>query len=169
MVGVSMFRYAAMAVAGALIALGALQVVTGPAALAAAEAPLRGAQGSDPEPAALLKASDGHYWADGQVNGRAVHFLVDTGASKVSLTPKDAQRLGLDLAGLVYDQRVRTADGEGLAARVRLKSVTVDGVRVADVDAVVIDRGLPSSLLGMSFLGRLSRFEATPSALVLDP
>jgi aspartyl protease family protein len=167
--GVSMFRYAAIAAAGALTALGALQALTGHVAMAAAEAPLRGPQSSDPEPAALLKASDGHYWADGQVNGAPVHFLVDTGASQVSLTPKDAQRLGLDMAGLVYDQRVRTADGDGLAARVRLRSVAVNGVRVADVDAVVIDRGLPASLLGMSYLGRLSRFEATPSSLILDP
>lgn len=158
-----------MAAAGAVTALAALQVLTGPAAMAAAEAPLRGPQVSDSEPAALMKASDGHYWADGQVNGAPVRFLVDTGASKVSLTPQDARRLGLDLAGLVYDQRVRTADGDSLAARVRLSSVTVDGVRVADVDAMVIDRGLPASLLGMSYLGRLSRFEATPSSLVLDP
>lgn len=169
MMGASMFRYAAIAAVGALTVLGAFQALTGSSALAAAEAPLRGPQGSNPEPAALLKASDGHYWADGQVNGAPVRFLVDTGASEVSLTSWDARRLGLDMAGLVYDQKVRTADGDSLAARVKLRSVTVDGVRVADVDAVVIDRGLPASLLGMSYLGRLSRFEATPSALMLDP
>jgi len=169
MMGASMFRYAAIAAVGALTALGALQALTGPTAVAAAEAPLRGPQGSEPEPAALMKAADGHFWAEGQVNGAPVRFLVDTGASKVSLTPQDARRLGLDMAGLVYDQSVRTADGDSLAARVRLNSVTVDGVRLANVDAVVIDRGLPASLLGMSYLGRLSRFEATPSALVLDP
>lgn len=167
--GASMFRYAAIAAAGALTALVAFQVLTGPIAVAAAEAPLRGPQGSDPEPAALLKAADGHFWAEGQVNGAKVRFLVDTGASKVSLTPQDARRLGLDMTGLVYDQSVRTADGDSLAARVRLASVSVNGVRLADVDALVIDRGLPASLLGMSYLGRLSRFEATPSALVLDP
>jgi aspartyl protease family protein len=169
MMGASMFRYAAIAAAGALMALGAFQALTGSAAVAAAQAPLRGPQVSDPEPAALLKAADGHYWADGQVNGARVRFLVDTGASKVSLTPQDARRLGLDMASLVYDQTVRTADGDSLAARVRLKSVSVNGARVADVEAVVIDRGLPASLLGMSYLGRLSRFEATPSALVLEP
>ena len=126
-------------------------------------APMAAGQGQ------IAKSSDGHYWAEGQVNGAQVRFLVDTGASKVSLTPQDAQRLGLDLTHLAYDQPVRTADGESLAARVRLKTVTVNGVRVADVDALVIDRGLPASLLGMSYLGRLSRFEATPRSLVLDP
>lgn len=169
MMGASMFRYAAIAAAGALTALVAFQALTGPTAVAAAEAPLRGPQSSEPEPAAVLKAADGHFWAEGQVNGAKVRFLVDTGASKVSLTPQDANRLGVDLGRLVYDQTVRTAAGDSLAARVRLKSVSVDGVRLADVDAVVIDRGLPASLLGMSYLGRLSRFEATPSALVLEP
>lgn len=170
MVGASMFRYAAMAATGAVLALGALQLLTGSlAAPAAAEAPLRGRQGSDMGRAALLKAPDGHFWADGQVDGAPVRFLVDTGASKVSLTLQDARRLGLDAAKLVYDQTVRTAGGPSLAARVRLKSVSVNGAQVADVDALVISRGLPASLLGMSYLGRLSRFEATRSSLVLDP
>jgi aspartyl protease family protein len=164
-----MFRYAAVAVAGALSALGALQALTGPAAHAAAEAPLRGSQGSELDPAELIKAADGHFWADGLVDGKVVRFLVDTGASSVCLTPQDAQRLGLDPSKLTYDQTVRTAAGDSLAARVKLSAVTVRGVRVANVDALVIGRGLPASLLGMSYLGRLSRVEATPSELVLNP
>jgi aspartyl protease family protein len=98
-----------------------------------------------------------------------VHFLVDTGASSVFLTPDDARRLGVDPANLIYNQTVRTIGGDSLAAPVKLDSLSVDGVRVADVDALVIGRGLPTSLLGMSYLGRLSRFEATPTSLVLDP
>lgn len=163
-----MFRYAAVAAAGALLALGSLQVVTGPAAHAAAEAPLRGPQGSELEQAQLAKASDGHFWADAMVDGRRVHLLVDTGASSVFLTPDDAERLGLEPAGLLYDHTVRTADGESLAAPVKLSSVSVDGVKVADVDALVIGRGLPASLLGMSYLGRLSRLEGTPTSLRLS-
>ncbi|MGZ3273194.1 MAG: TIGR02281 family clan AA aspartic protease [Caulobacteraceae bacterium] len=163
-----MFRYAAVAAAGALLALGAFQVVTGPVAHAAAEAPLRGSQGSEPEEARLAKAADGHFWADAVVDGRRVHLLVDTGASSVFLTPQDAERLGLDPAGLLYDHTVHTADGDSLAAPVRLSSVSVDGVQVAGVDALVIGRGLPASLLGMSYLGRLSRLEATPTSLLLS-
>ena len=66
-------------------------------------------------------------------------------------------------------QTVHTAGGDSLAARVRLDTVTISGVRLKDVDALVIGRGLPASLLGMSYLGRLSQFEATPTALVLHP
>jgi aspartyl protease family protein len=163
-----MVRDAAVATAGALLALGVVQVATGPAAHAAAEAPLRGFQGSELETARLSKAADGHFWADALVDGRKMRVLVDTGASSVSLTPQDAERLGLYMGGLVYDRTVRTADGDSLAARVKLRSVSVGGVQVADVDALVIGRGLPASLLGMSYLGRLSRLEATPSSLILN-
>jgi aspartyl protease family protein len=164
-----MFKYAAFAVAGVFVTAAAFEAVRGPQAHAAAEVPLRGAQRSPPLPATLLKAADGHFWADGMVNGASIHFLVDTGASNVFLTAKDARRLGMDPLGLVYDQPVRTAAGDSLAARVRLDSVSVQGVRLTGVEALVIGQGLPASLLGMSYLGRLSRVEATPGALVLDP
>lgn len=164
-----MLRYAAVAAVGLLLAYAAFQAGTGSAAHAAADAPLRGAAESDSEPARLAKASDGHFWADAVVDGRPMHLLVDTGASSVSLTPQDAERLGLYTGGLVFDRTVRTADGDSLAARVKLRSVAIGGVNVADVDALVVGRGLPASLLGMSYLGRLSKFEATPSTLVLDP
>lgn len=169
MVDVFMLRYAAIAAVGALAAAGAAQALIGSAAAkAAVEAPLRGAQGSEPEAGSVAKSPDGHFWAEGVVDGLPIHFLVDTGASSVSLTALDAQRLGLDPAQLIYDQPVRTVAGESLAARVRLDSVSVSGVRIRDVDALVIGRGLPASLLGMSYLGRLARFEATPGALVLQ-
>jgi aspartyl protease family protein len=52
---------------------------------------------------------------------------------------------------------------------VHLASVSIAGARVRDVDALVIEKGLENSLLGMSYLGRLSRFEATPNSLILHP
>jgi aspartyl protease family protein len=104
----------------------------------------------------------------GPAPGR-VKFLVDTGATIVALTEADARRLGLDPAALDYETEVQTAAGETLAARVRLRSISVAGARVDDVDAVVVKAGLNDSLLGMSYLGRLSRFEATRSALILRP
>jgi aspartyl protease family protein len=85
----------------------------------------------------------------------------------VSLTPLDAQRLGVDLSTLSYDVPLNTANGQAHAARVRLDHVTVAGARVDAVDAVVVPQGLTTSLLGMSYLGRLSRFEATPDTLIL--
>lgn len=166
-----MLRYAALAAALAFSAGTTAVALAGlsSAAHAAAEAPLRGAQGSEPLTASLSKSPDGHFWANALVEGEPVRFLVDTGASNVSLTPDDARRLGLDPSTMVYDEPVRTAGGDSLAAHVQLANVSVNGARVTKVEALVIGRGLPASLLGMSYLGRLSRFEATPEALILQP
>ncbi|MGZ3377168.1 MAG: TIGR02281 family clan AA aspartic protease [Phenylobacterium sp.] len=120
-------------------------------------------------PATIVKSSDGHYWADGQVNGAAVRFLVDTGATAVALTPEDARRLGFTPANLNFASRVVTAAGQTRAASVKLASVTVAGARLDNVDALVIEKGLDTSLLGMTYLGRLASFQATRQTLILQP
>ncbi len=119
--------------------------------------------------AAIQKSSDGHYWADGRINGASVRFLVDTGATAVALTPQDAQRLGFDVVRLNYTNQVVTAAGHARAASVKLTSLTVSGARLENVDALIIEKGLDTSLLGMTYLGRLSSFQATRNALILQP
>jgi aspartyl protease family protein len=120
-------------------------------------------------PASVIKAADGHYWAEATVNGRSVHFLVDTGASAVALTLDDARRLGFEPRDLNYTYQVTTAAGQVRAAKVSLANVSVAGAEVRDVDALVIEKGLQTSLLGMTYLGRLSQFEATQTSLILRP
>lgn len=125
-----------------------------------------GAQGSD---AQIMRAADGHYWAEAEVDGRAVRVLVDTGASVVALTRDDARRLGLNLTPASFDRTVQTASGPARAAAVTLGAVAVAGAEVREVQALVVEEGLAQSLLGMSYLGRLSAFEATPASLTLRP
>ncbi len=124
---------------------------------------------ANPGAVAIPKSPDGHYWANGQVNGANVRFLVDTGATAVALTPGDAQRLGLKPADLHYGFQVVTAAGQTRAAPVKLASITVAGARLENVDALVIEKGLDTSLLGMTYLGRLAGFQASRTALVLQP
>lgn len=161
-----------------LSAVGAAQFVTRSQAESAPEAeapPLRRAASltepaepaAAPGHAAVRKAKDGHFWAEAQVEGRHVRFLVDTGASTVALTKADAKRLGVDLNDLAFDQPVSTAAGRTMAAALTLDYVSVSGARVNDVEALVIAEGLETSLLGMTYLGRLSRFEASRDALIL--
>ena len=119
--------------------------------------------------AQVLRASDGHYWAEADIDGHAVRLMVDTGASVVALTRADAARLGLRLAADDFTAEVSTASGAVRAAPVRLQAVAVAGARVEAVEALVVEQGLPHSLLGMSYLGRLSAFSATPSGLTLLP
>jgi aspartyl protease family protein len=119
--------------------------------------------------AQVLKAADGHYWAEADIGGRAVRVMVDTGASVVALTRADAARLGLDLKPADFSGTVVTASGPVRAAPVELAAVAVAGARVEKVQALVVEQGLPHSLLGMSYLGRLSAFTATPASLTLRP
>ncbi|WP_122465144.1 MULTISPECIES: retropepsin-like aspartic protease family protein [Brevundimonas] len=135
-----------------------------PAPVVAVAAPAKPATGGV---ARVDRADDGHYWAEAEMDGRRVRLLVDTGASTVALTRDDALRLGHRLIASDFDQVVHTAGGETRAARVRLRTVSVDGVEVAGVEALVVERGLKTSLLGMSYLGRLSKIEATPDRLTL--
>lgn len=159
-----MIRYAMLALTAALSAAGAAgAVVSIDGALKTAPA----AQVQPVDAARIARAHDGHYWAQGQVNGRAVRFLVDTGATAVALTREDAQRLGIDTRQIAYDYEVVTAAGRTRAAAVKLAEVSIGGAQVSDVDALVVEEGLETSLLGMSYLGRLSGFEATPATLVL--
>ncbi|HTX51506.1 MAG TPA: TIGR02281 family clan AA aspartic protease, partial [Caulobacteraceae bacterium] len=117
--------------------------------------------------ASIAKSPDGHFWADADVDGHQLHFLIDTGATAVALTAADARSLGIDPDTLTYSYTVTTANGPARAAAVKLGLVSVGRAEVADVDAFVIDKGLETSLLGMTYLGKLSKFEATPDAMVL--
>ena len=110
---------------------------------------------------------DGQFWTDARVNNRNVNFLVDTGAGSIALTPKDAKAAGINPRQLDYDVIIRTANGEGRAARVMLKSVRVGTIRVKNVEALVVEDGLSTSLLGMTFLGEIKKIEVTPNAMVL--
>ena len=102
----------------------------------------------------LAAGPGGHYLAEGQVNGGAVRFLLDTGATSVALPASDAIRLGID-----YRKGRRgmtqTAAGPTPIYVVRLDSVRVGAIELQAVDAIVIERGLSVALLGMTFLNRV--------------
>ena len=164
-----MLKFATIAIIGALSAVGAAKAVM---SLDDVQQPdLRGsapvAASVDEGAAQIVKGADGHFWAEAKVDGRAVRFLIDTGATAVALSQTDAKRLGIDTKSLDYSYKVMTASGQTRAAKVQLASVSVADAQVRDVDALVIESGLETSLLGMSYLGRLSSFQATPRALIL--
>jgi len=118
--------------------------------------------------AALLKLEDdGHYWANAEVDGRAIEFMVDTGASTVALTYQDALRIGLDPDQLDYSWRIRTAGGEVMGASVLLSSIRIGRVEIDDVEAMVLRDGLSQSLLGMTFLRELESYEFRKGNLIL--
>jgi len=94
--------------------------------------------------------------ADGDVNGMSVHFVVDTGATLVTLPAREASRLGLDYRN-GQKTTMQTANGEVTAYRLKLDTVRVGEMAEHDVDAVITENNnLPTALLGMSFLNRVN-------------
>ena len=112
--------------------------------------------------------SNGHYFAKADINGTTIAVMVDTGASGVALSYEDAEKVGLRPHGLDYDTPINTANGIVKAARIKLRRVEVDNVRVRDVEGIVLPEGaLRGTLLGMSFLSRLSSFRIENGVLYL--
>ena len=118
---------------------------------------------------AIPRDARGHFETEGRIDGQRIAFMVDTGASVIALTERDAGRLGYHPAPRDYVAQVRTANGTVRAAPVKLDMVEVGGVMVRDVDAIVMaDKTLSENLLGLSFLSRLHRFEYREGRLVLE-
>jgi aspartyl protease family protein len=98
---------------------------------------------------------DGHFLSSGSINGASVQFLVDTGATMVSMSVDEARRAGVNyLAGeRGYSQ---TANGVAPVYKVKLGQVRLGDITLRDIDGMVHENGaLPVVLLGMSFLGKL--------------
>lgn len=102
----------------------------------------------------LSAGAGGHFMADGQINGGAIRFLVDTGASAVAIPASDANRLGIDYRK-GRRATTQTAGGPTVMYIVRLDSVRVGGIELQNVEAFVIEQGLNVALLGNTFLNRM--------------
>ena len=108
----------------------------------------------------------GHFMIDAHVNGDAVQFLFDSGASHINPSRADAERLGFDLERLDYTRAYNSANGVVRGAPVTLREIRVGQATFHDVEATVIDAEMRVSLLGMSFLNRLDGFEVARDTLI---
>jgi aspartyl protease family protein len=118
--------------------------------------------------ATFRRGMGGHFEVNATLNGHTTPMVFDTGASAVVLTIADAQEAGIDTGTLRYTVPVATANGQGMAARVRLDSVVVGGIERRDIIAFVVEaEALQTSLLGMTFLETLSRYSVTQNSLEL--
>jgi len=140
---------------------GAAGKPSGTAPLPAASAPSAGNGLASRE---LARAPDGHFYLDAQVNGASVHFLIDTGASMVALTPADAQRAGIALPS-------ERAVAQGAGGNVEIIPVTIDRIAAGPLEARdvpgAVARALPISLLGQTFLSRVGNVEIAGDRMIL--
>lgn len=112
--------------------------------------------GGSAKPVVSLNADGrGHFFTTGTINGRSIDFMVDTGASSVAISSREADRLGIDYRS---GQRgwVSTANGMTAAYRVLLNNVRIGGISLNMVPGMVLEGdGMSVALLGMSFLNQL--------------
>jgi len=121
---------------------------------------------SDGSVQVLLQANrQGHFIAQGQINGQPVRFMVDTGATTVALDQALADRLGVKRG---WPQQIQTASGQVRGYSAVLDSVTLGDIQLRRVSAVIIpDMGL-ESLLGMSFLRELTLIKRDGQLLLIQ-
>jgi aspartyl protease family protein len=114
----------------------------------------------------LTRESNGHFYADVQINGMPVHILVDTGASGIALSRADAQRAGIMPSAAMFQVIGQGANGDVHGEEVRLDRVTLGSKTVEGMPAVVLDAG-EQSLLGQSFLSEFDTVEIRGDTMLL--
>ena len=116
----------------------------------------------------VIRDESGSFVLRGEINGKDVSFVLDTGASDVVLTAATAGALALGISDSSYTDVVSTANGRASAARVSLDTVSIGQIVEHGVAAMVAKPGaLQENLLGMSFLERLGSYEVRDDRLVL--
>ncbi|MEO9575725.1 MAG: TIGR02281 family clan AA aspartic protease [Tateyamaria sp.] len=116
----------------------------------------------------IPRGRDGHYYITLDINGAAIDFIVDTGATDIVLNQADAATAGLEPETLVFLGRASTANGEVRTAAVRLDSVSIGPHTDTNVRAVVNDGELWQSLLGMGYLQNWGRIEIADGEMRLS-
>jgi aspartyl protease family protein len=114
------------------------------------------------------QAPDGHYYLTAGVNGMPIRFVVDTGASQIVLTQKDAARAGIDTNGLAYIGQASTANGVVATAPIRIDSFDLGPIHDQNLRAVVNRGQMDTSLLGMTYLTRFAKVEFSRGKLILQ-
>ncbi len=111
----------------------------------------------------------GHFITDVRMNNRSVKVLVDTGATTVAINETTARKIGIHLRPADFKYKVSTANGIARMASATISEIRIGNIRVKNVRAGVLkDSALSSTLLGMSFLNKLRRFEVHDGTLLLE-
>lgn len=116
----------------------------------------------------IPRGADGHYYATLLINGFPTIFVVDTGASGMVLSQRDAAHAGLDTEALTFHSEAQTANGAVSTAPVRLDTVEFGPFTDHDVRAYVNGGQMDGSLLGMSYLQSFARVEIANGKMILE-
>lgn len=113
------------------------------------------------------RGGDGRYRIDAEMNERPIRFLVDAGTPTVMLSRDDARTGGIDISKLNFSTKTMTPAGEMRVASVIIPMVTVKQLTLFNVNAVVTEGSLPTSILGLGFLKRFDSYDMREDQLTL--
>ena len=116
---------------------------------------------------AIQRGASGHFVTTGMIDGAPVEFMVDTGATLVALTARDARRAGLAPHSLIYDRIAVSPAGAVAVATVRLRELRIGELTLNDIEAAVTQSEDGHSLLGLNALAALERVEIKGDTLTL--
>lgn len=115
----------------------------------------------------IQRSSDKHFYITLKLNGKNVLFLIDTGATTTSLTINDAERIGIDVSKLKFNQIVNTANGIAYNASAEVKDVDLDRYSIGPMWVLVSKDLDGNSLLGMNFLNKLKGYDIRKDRMIL--
>ncbi len=115
----------------------------------------------------LTRSQNGHFFADLDVNGQTIHFLVDTGTSSIALSAADARTLGFTWTEQDLKPVGRGVSGPVNGKFVKLHHMQLGGKEAWDMEAAIIPEGLEVSLLGQSFLSQIGSVKMSGDQMVL--
>jgi aspartyl protease family protein len=117
----------------------------------------------------IRRSGDGHFWARIEINGVAVRGMIDTGASNLALSARDASAAGIGVGALRYSVPVSTATGEDFAAAVTVDQLRFGPLEAEGVEALVLPQGGDTTLIGQDVLAGFAEVTTRGDEMVLVP
>ncbi|GAB5481509.1 MAG: hypothetical protein Pars92KO_12660 [Parasphingorhabdus sp.] len=117
----------------------------------------------------IRRSLDGHYWADAEVNGMPVRFLIDSGATTTAMTLKTARAANIDINEGGFPTYLNTANGTVEAQRGSIQSLKVGPMTALDLPVVVAEAFGDSNVLGMNFLSEMKSWRVEGREMILEP
>ena len=117
----------------------------------------------------IQMAEDGHFWANAHVNGRAMRFMIDSGATTTAMSRDAATAAGITIDESGFPVSIETANGTVEARRARIERMTLGSIRAEDLAVVVAGEFGDTSVLGMNFLSKLESWRVEGRFLILQP
>lgn len=117
----------------------------------------------------LTRGDDGHFSVQARVNGKAVNFLVDSGATTTTISGDTANQIGLEIDRSAFPVILSTANGNSQAWRATLNNMRVENITISEHNILVSDTLGDINLLGMNFLDELNSWRVEGAYMILEP